>query len=313
MLTRNQLFLAKIETTFGSDASPAKTDDAIQCEPVDFSRDITKLDYNIVRSSISAAKRRFGRIMCNFTVRVPFKGSGTAGTAPKVGVLLQACAYKQTISAGVSVTYKPTSVEADIESVTIYFYYDGRLVKAVGCRGNWSLDMAPGGYPMMVFSLRGALLEEVDAALLTGATFETGTEPQILQSAGISFGAFDDAVVRSFGIQSGNNLVDRPDLNSGNYGIKGSDITGRDPAWSATVEATVEATKAWWGNQTGRVEEAIDITIGASAGNIATITMAKACIEDGVTPRDDNGRVVFPLTGQALEDSGDDNISIVFT
>lgn len=313
MLTRNQLLLVKLEETFGEDALPVKAADAIQCEPVDFSRDIAKLDYNIVRSSISAAKRRFGRIMCNFTIRTPFKGSGTAGTAPKVGVLLQACAYKQTISAGVSVTYKPTSVEAEILSATIYFYYDGRVVKAVGCRGNWTLDMAPGGYPMAVFSLRGALLEEVDAALPTGATFETATEPQILQSAGISFGAFDTAVVRSFGLNSGNNIVDRPDLNSGNYGIKGSDITGRDPSWSATVEATVEATKAWWGNQTGRVEEAIDITIGASDGNIATITLDKACIEDGVTPRDDNGRVVFPLVGQALENAGDDNIEIVFT
>lgn len=222
-------------------------------------------------------------------------------------------AYKETISNGVSVTYKPTSVEADIKSATIYFYYDGRVVKAVGCRGNWTLDLAPGGYPMAVFSLRGALLEEVDAELPTGATFETATEPQILQSSGISFGAFDTAVVRSFGLNSGNNIVDRPDLNSGNYGIKGSDITGRDPSWSATVEATVEATKAWWGNQTGRVEEAIDITIGASAGNIATITLDKACIEDGVTPRDDNGRVVFPLVGQALENAGDDNIEIVFT
>lgn len=313
MLTRNQLLLVKLETTFGSDASPVKTADAVQCEPVDFSRDIARLDYNVVRASISAAKLRLGRAMVNFTFRVPFKGSGTAGTAPKVGTLLQACAYKETVSDGVSVTYKPTSVEAEIKSATVYFYYDGRLVKAVGCRGNWSLELAPGGYPMISVQLRGTLLEEVDAALITDATFETKTEPQILQSAGISFDTFNNAVVRSFGLQSGNNVVDRPDLNSGNYGIKGTDITGRDPAWSATVEATVEATKAWWGNQLGRVEEAIKVKIGAAAGNIATITLAKACISDGVTPRDDNGRVVFSLTGQALESSGDDNISIVFT
>lgn len=82
---------------------------------------------------------------------------------------------------------------------------------------------------------------------------------------------------------------------------------------SATVEATTEAVKAWWGNFTDRVEEAVSVQIGSTAGNIVSISVPKACIGEGASsPKDSNGIVTYNLSCQALEDDGDDNYTITF-
>ena len=59
-------------------------------------------------------------------------GSGTAGTAPRYGALLQACGLSETIVASTSVTYAPVS--SAFSSATIYFNNDGIRHILTGCR-----------------------------------------------------------------------------------------------------------------------------------------------------------------------------------
>jgi len=311
MLERNQLLLAKVESTYGTDATPVASANATLTFPVGTNLDIAVIQQNSVRASISASKKRLGRKMVNFNISCDLKGSGAAGTPPEVGALLQACGFAETISAGVKVDYKPVSSAASMKSVTIYFYYDGRVRKAVGCMGNVSITCPPGETPRLSFTMRGKLASDGDASLPAGSVFQS-TVAVVVESAGMSFGSFNAAVVRSFGFESGNNLVDRSDINSAE-GISGVFLTERDPKWNASVEATPEATKAWVGNLTARTEEAIDVTLGTVAGNIVTITMPKCVIDGGTDPQSDNGMVVFNLSGAALENAGNDNITISFS
>lgn len=311
MLIANQLLLTKTEVTYGTDAVPTASANATLTFPVDSSLDVAKLDYGVVRASISTAKDRLGRKMVNFTIKCPLKGSGTAGTPPEIGALIQACAHKQTISAGTSVSYKPASAEADMKSATIHFFCDGRARKATGCMGNFAIDMPPGGFPTITFTMRGKLASEGDASMPTGKVFQT-TEPVVVESAGVSFGSFDEAEISAMSYDSQNQSVDRADVNSPD-GIKGVSVTARNPQFKSTVKATVEATKAWYGNFIGRVEEAIDITIGTVAGNIVTIAIPKFCANEPMNPQSDNGMVTFGINGQALENAGDDNITLTFS
>lgn len=311
MLTNNQLLLAKLEAQYGTDPVPVAASNAILAGAVDTRLDLAKVPLAAVRRSISAPKIKLGRKMVEFTITVDLKGSGTAGVAPEFGPLLEACAMAKTENSGVSVVYTPENDAASMKSVTIYFYYDGRLRKAVGCMGNVTIPLPAGNPSQLVFNMRGKLVSDADAALPDDQVYQA-TEPVVVESAGVSFGEFDDAVVRTLSYVTGNSLVDRMDVNSAE-GVKGVFVSGRDPRLSASVEATLEATKAWMGNLTGRVTEAIDAVVGTVAGNIVTIAIPAFSIDEGLDPQNENGIFLFPLSGQALESTGEDNITITFS
>lgn len=122
----------------------------------------------------------------------------------------------------------------------------------------------------------------------------------VVESGGISIGSFTDGVISNLGLSTANEIIDRLDANSPE-GLKGTMIVGRDPSLSMSVEATTEAVKAWWGNFTGRIEEAVDVQIGSTTGNIVELTALKTCVSEGVSsPKDSNGIVTYDLTCQAL-------------
>ncbi len=64
--------------------------------------------------------------------------------------------------------YKPTSDPADAESLTLYAYKDGKLIKMVGCRGTASLELAAGGLGRLKFEFMGLFVSETDAAVPSG-------------------------------------------------------------------------------------------------------------------------------------------------
>ncbi len=313
LLTRNQLLLVKVENIKGLDAAPTAALNAILADLVDVSFDIQKIQAPEVRRSISEAPERPGRKKASFTIRVALKGSGEAGVAPEIAPLLQCCALKQTIVSDVGleeVNYKPVSTEADMKTATVHLFYDGRAVKAVGCTGNFSISAPPGEIAIATFNLQGSLSFNGDEAMPSGESYQDVTAA-VVESGNFSFGSFDAAVVNSFALESGNNIIDRLDINSVG-GLHSSIVVGRNPSWSAAVEATKESVKAWWGNFIGRVKEAISLNVGATPGNIVEIELPQALLNDGVTPANNNGIVSFNLSGQALEENGDDNYTLTF-
>ncbi len=314
MLTRNQLLLAKVETTEGVDALPTAASNAVLTEPVGATPDVQKIASSVVRASISAAKERLGRKKVSFSITAEVRGSGTAGTAPDFSPLLQACALKETVDntlGSEKVEYRPVSSSAEQKSVTIYFHYDGKLIKATGCRGNARISMQPGEIAKIEFELQGSLSGESDAALPSDAVHNL-TEPPVAEEGGVKLGTFEGAVVKSLGLATGNELADRLDINSPG-GLKSVMVVSRDPSLELEVEATPESVHAWWGNYTGRVEETVSAQIGTVAGNRFKLEVPAACLKDGAgSPRDSGGIVTYSLGWQALEDTGDDNYKLIF-
>lgn len=97
---KRKLITAKIETTYGSDASPTASANAIEARNVSF----TPLDASYVTND--AELPYFGNSpevpvsqAARLTFDVVLQGSGTAGTAPPSGPLLRGCGLAETILA----------------------------------------------------------------------------------------------------------------------------------------------------------------------------------------------------------------------
>jgi hypothetical protein len=81
-------------------------------------------------------------------------GSGTAEVPPSYGALLQICAYDMDDSSGTHVDF--TKVDDDTwPDATIYFYFEDRLHKALGCQGNVSRTFTNDGFPVFKFDITG--------------------------------------------------------------------------------------------------------------------------------------------------------------
>jgi hypothetical protein len=107
--------LAKIESTFNTDALPVPTTDAFLVGDVDLKVDSTVLERNFFRASLSTIPVSMGRKIVTVTFRHEIKGSGTVGVAPKLGTLLRGCGFAATaVTAGAAtqianITSEPTN------------------------------------------------------------------------------------------------------------------------------------------------------------------------------------------------------------
>src|SRR5512146_738858 len=137
MLKTRAVILAEKEITYGTDPTPLPATNAILVESPEIEVLGKKLERNYTKSYFGTlAPVNIGEgIKISFTAEL--KGSGTAGTPPEIGVLLEACGMTHTNSPGVSDTYDPNSdLESVQGSVTIYFYQHNICHKVTGCRGN---------------------------------------------------------------------------------------------------------------------------------------------------------------------------------
>ncbi len=96
LLTKRALLLAKVETTFGTDAVPDPTNDALLIREPDFSADITTIVRDNVQQDLSPSGVITGRKIGSITFQHEVRGSGSVGTAPALGTLLKGCGYAET-------------------------------------------------------------------------------------------------------------------------------------------------------------------------------------------------------------------------
>ena len=308
------LLTAKIETVEGTDPTPVVTTDVIvTTEP--------KIEPLFVERERKVIRTGFGKspgIIIGEGVKVSFQtemlGSGAAGTAPHFGALLRACNLTQTISAGVSVTYAPNSSLLG-ESVTIYFYKDGKLHKAVGCRGTYKINHKAGEIITIDFEMTGWF---VAANWNTSLTFPTGTYPTNMNSPIKFLSAsvlLETAayVVENISFDLGNTVQKRAS-GSAVGGVAGYYITDRISKISVDPEA---------GNIGGGdydpyivLKESLTNSFSfncGSAGNRYAFSTTRL-IYDKVEEADRNNVLVYKIDGTLVPTSaGNDEFSIVFT
>ena len=215
---RNRLILVKRETTYATDPTPAPETDAVLIRSINPQPlQQQTVDRSLVRPYFGAYEKLPTTGMVSLEIEMELAGFGVAGPAtptPGYDALLRACGLARTIDPDVDVTYTPVSTAFD--SCTIYFYQDGTLHKAVGCRGTVTLSLSKNEIPVYRFQMQG-LFQPVTDVALPAPTFTAYQQPLVVNStntSGVSLHGFTGACLSSLEVSLNNQIVHLPSSSS---------------------------------------------------------------------------------------------------
>jgi hypothetical protein len=308
LLSRKRLILAKTETTYGTDSTPAGTDAVLVR-----SLEVTPLESDVVsRDLIRPYYGNSDQLLANTRVRCSFEvelaGSGTAGTAPRYDALLKSCAMSATIVASTSVTYAPVS--SSFSSCTIVYNVDGVQHKLTGARGTVTMNCQLGQIPTLQFEMTGIYNAPTDTAQ-PAVTYSNQATPLIFKegnTSGFQFFSYSGCLsMVSFNLA--NEIIYRELIGC----TKEVLITDRKPAGEVMIEAPTIATKDYFTIALGSTTGNLTFLHGTTAGNRVTFTASQADVTQP-TYSDQDGIQMLTLPYVALPTTaGNNEFSLAFT
>ena len=272
-LTRKRLLLAKIETTYGTDPTPAATDavlvSALEVQPLQ----LELKDRELILGNLGNTEMVVGQRLVSVSFDVEIAGSGTAGTAPKWSALMQACGFSETIVSVTSVTYAPIS--SAFKGVTLYFFADGVRHKVTGCRGTWSMNLEVGEIPKISFSFTGIFNAPTDETQ-PSPTFSNQADPVVVNSANTATLQVHGyaACLSAFSLDLANETPFRQLAGCTQQVM----ITDRKPEGEVTIEAPTIAAKNYFSAASTQTAGQFSWVHGTTAGNIITFTAPTATL-----------------------------------
>lgn len=308
MLKTRAVVLAKTEVTYNTDPTPAAGTNAILVENLGWSFEGARLaERNAVRNSLAQLKKLYAGSLISITFDAEIKGSGAAGTAPEIGPLLRGCGFAETVVAATSVTYKPAS--SGHESLTFWLYEDGMKYVVTGCRGTVTASLQTGQTGKFSFTFTGHFSGPSDVALAT-PTYNA-TVPPVLINVPFAIDSYS-AVISKMDFDMGLTLA-KPDSIAATDGYGQMQITGRAVSGSIDPEAALVAAYDWVTKWKSSASYALTTgAIGGTAGNKYTISMP-AVVYNELSNGDRDGILTREVKFQAVESTGDDEVSIAFT
>lgn len=288
-LTRKRLLLAKIETTYGTDPTPAGTDALLVSNLSIQPLQLDLKDRELILGYLGNTEMVVGQRLVNVSFDVEIAGSGVAGTAPKWSALIQACGFSETIVPSTSVTYAPVST--NFKGVTLYHFADGVRHKVTGCRGTWSMALDVGEIPKLSFEYTGIYNAPTDETQ-PAATFANQADPVVVNSANTTPLQVHGyaACLSNFSLSLANEMPFRQLAGCTQQVM----ITDRKPEGEATVEAPTIATKDFFTAASGQALGQFSWKHGQTAGNIVTFT-APTCSIGSPEYDDSDGIIMLKL------------------
>jgi hypothetical protein len=307
-LSRKRLLLAKIETTYGTDPTPAATDavlvSALEVQPLQ----LELKDRELILGYLGNSEMVVGQRLVSVSFDVEIAGSGTAGTAPKCSALMQACGFAETIVASTSVSYSPVS--ASFKGVTLYFFADGVRHKVTGCRGTWSMALETGEIPKISFSFQGIFNAPTDETQ-PSPTFSNQADPVVVNSANTATLQVHGyaACLSAFSLDLANETPFRQLAGCTQQVM----ITDRKPEGEVTIEAPTIAAKNFFSSASTQTSGQFSWVHGTTAGNILTFT-APTCTLGSPEYEDNDGIIMLkmPFMPQPTA-AGNDEFTLALT
>ena len=308
-LHRKRSILAKAESSYGSDPTPTGSANYVQVidlniEPIvsdEVSRDLIRPymgNYEVIPANTRV----------NVTFDVEMAGSGSAGTAPKYGAILKACALSETVVSSTSVTYAPVTTPSD--SVTLFVNYDGIRHKVTGARGTFSINCEVNNIPRISFSLTGIFNAPTDTALPT-VTVSNQASPLIFKNGSTSnFAIFGfAAALQSWNLDFNNEVIYRELVG----GTKEVLITDRRPSGTAVIENPALSAHNFFTDYTGTSTGTNTWLHGTVAGNKVTVSCPQTDLGQP-TYEESDGITMLSLPFMATPTASANNeFSLVYT
>jgi hypothetical protein len=190
-------------------------------------------DRAAIRSSIGQLQQVYGGQLKRLTFECEVKGSGTAGTAPEIAPLIEACGFDETIVGATSATYTPES--STHESVTIYYFEGGRKRHILtGCRGNMTWRLEAGGILLVSFDFVGHHTAPTDQTLPT-PTYNS-TVPRAALGMAVAINGVSAIVAKSWEWGTNNTIATPPSI-AATDGYGEVILTKRDVKGSILIES----------------------------------------------------------------------------
>lgn len=257
---RNTAILGKIESVYNTDPSPTGAANALLVSNLSINPlKANNVARDLVRPYFGASEELVGTFDLELGFDIEFTGSGTAGTAPAWGPLMRACGYAEVVLAAIRVDYTPISSAQ--ESVTIYWYDDGVLHAATGCRGDFSINLKMGERARFSFKFMG-LGGVVSAVALPAITLTAWKTPQVVTDANSGDLTFGGSVIATGApvITGGTTYPSTGlDLSAGNTAVYTPLLGGE------SIDLTARAV-------VGKVM--LDLTPAQEVANMATVKLA---------------------------------------
>jgi hypothetical protein len=295
---RIRAVLAKIESAYGTDPTPAAATDAIETVDARIQPLVADIaEHAVDRGSMGNYLATLINKRVVITFRVAAAGSGTAGTAPAWGVLMRGCSMSETVNASTDVRYAP--IDTSQESITIYFWQDGSRHAIVGCRGTWGVSFDPsGGFPYFEFTFTGVYAAPTAVAnpSLTLSAFQAPLEVNNANTVVTMHG--ETVAMVSCSLAVNNEIVPRD--------VPGAAeilSTGRAPGGNIEIDAVPLGTKNWFSAVTNLAEAELNIEHGTTGGNIVEFD-ADNCQLESIDYGDSSGILTHPFSLRLLPDSG---------
>lgn len=304
---REKILVAKIETTYGVDATPggaeailAKDIRLMPMEGNDVERDL-ELPWDGNPGTIPAD------LHTKITFDVELEPSGTAGTAPGWGVLMRMASCAQTIVATTSVTYN--KISSGRESGTIHLLIGSTLYALRGSRGNCKLEINASGIPYLKFEFTGLWTKPVEGSrptpVLTGfkdPTVASSTNTPTFTIDGTAF------VLRSLSLDFGNKVEPRFLI-----GDESVIITEMRETLEAKVVAQPISSFDPFAMARDASQAPLVLTHGTTAGRVATLSVPAAQMQRVQGLENAQNIKEWPLRMLPRPASGNDQFTLTLT
>lgn len=270
---KNSVVTAKAQTTAGTDAGPTGAANAVLIKDVSITPlDAQNISRDVIRGSFGGSEQLVGPASVKLSYSVELAGSGTAGTAPAWGVLLQGCAVGEgLLTTPARVEYNPVST--NLKALTQYYYDDGVLHKLLDSMGNCTLSARVGEIPTLQFEWIG-----VNGGIVTGnpsgVTYTAWKKPVPMTKANVidvTLGATYNAGVLTGGTTYSSTGLE---LNFGNVvnfdallGSETVDVTDRDSSGKTELQLEAAQEVALMAKVVANETTSVGFTIGTAAGN----------------------------------------------
>lgn len=315
--TRNNVLLAKVESSYGTDSTPTGSEAMLCSRPQFTNLEAQNVPRDVELGYLGAKEHLVGSMFRSITFDVELVGSGTAGTAPAWGDLLLACGWAETETASTRVDY--TLVSSAFPSVSIYWYEDGLLYKLLGARGNVEFVLSSGNIPVMRFSFKGlySAATATSNATPSHAAFQTGQVVNEQNTGDLSFGgthstsgapAISGATAYpSRGIQFAlNNTVEHVPL----LGGESIELTQREPSCSFSLELTAAQKVTVETAVTAGTLTSIGLVHGTEAGKKVLLWLPYVQ-RINLRSEDLAGKVMAGMEGRVVPSAGNDEARLV--
>jgi len=139
LLSRKRLILAKTESPYGTDSSPDGSDAILVRDLSITPLQSDVVDRELIRPYLGASEQLLANTRVEVTFQVELAGSGTAGTAPAFGRVLQACGFSATTTAaaitGIAQAGAAGSITLASGSSATNNIYNGMVITITGGTG----------------------------------------------------------------------------------------------------------------------------------------------------------------------------------